>query len=75
MRGSDCGGISKKKEREVQRSTSWFIGVLGLKTRKIQAKFWLPVLNDFALNSVDGTYEHPWIPVEVLREIDRVLKA
>jgi hypothetical protein len=37
------------------------------------AEFWLPYLNDFALNSVDKPYEHPWIPVEVLRKIITIL--
>jgi len=36
-------------------------------------EFWLPLLNDFALNSVDKPYEHPWIPVEVLRRIDSIV--
>jgi hypothetical protein len=36
-------------------------------------EFWLPLLNDFALNSGDGKYEHPWIPVEILRRIAAIV--
>ncbi len=39
------------------------------------AEFWLPYLNDFALNSVAQPYQHPWIPVEVLRKIVAILDA
>jgi hypothetical protein len=39
------------------------------------AEFWLPYLNQFALDTNDKAYEHPWIPVEVVREIARILKA
>ena len=38
-------------------------------------EFWLPVLNKFALESGDGKYEHPWIPVEVLRRITEIVDA
>ena len=39
------------------------------------AEFWLPYLNEFALDSDNKPYAHPWVPVEVLREIMRVLRA
>jgi hypothetical protein len=39
------------------------------------AEFWLPYLNEFALGSDNKPYEHPWVPVEVLREIVKVLRA
>jgi hypothetical protein len=39
------------------------------------AEFWLPYLNEFALDSDNKPYAHPWVPVEVLREIVRVLSA
>ncbi len=39
------------------------------------AEFWLPYLNEFALNSVTQPYQHPWVPVEVVREIARILKT
>jgi hypothetical protein len=39
------------------------------------AEFWLPYLNEFALGSGNKPYEHPWVPVEVLREIVKVLRA
>jgi hypothetical protein len=39
------------------------------------AEFWLPYLNDFALESDTKPYQHPWLPVEVVREIARLLKA
>ena len=38
-------------------------------------EFWLPLLNEFALKSNDGTYEHPWIPVEVLRRIGEIVNS
>jgi hypothetical protein len=38
------------------------------------AEFWLPYLNQFALDANHKAYEHPWIPVEVVREIARILK-
>jgi hypothetical protein len=38
------------------------------------AEFWLPYLNQFALDTNHKAYEHPWIPVEVVREIARILK-
>jgi hypothetical protein len=39
------------------------------------AEYWLPYLNQFALDSDNKPYAHPWVPVEVLREIVRVLSA
>jgi hypothetical protein len=39
------------------------------------AEFWLPYLNEFALNSATQPYQHPWVPVEVVREIARILKT
>jgi hypothetical protein len=39
------------------------------------AEYWLPYLNQFALEADNKPYAHPWVPVEVLREIVRVLKA
>ena len=38
-------------------------------------EFWLPVLNKFALESGDKPYEHPWIPVEILRRITEIVDA
>ena len=38
-------------------------------------EFWLPVLNDFALKADCQPYEHPWIPVEVLRRITEIVDA
>ena len=39
------------------------------------AEFWLPHLNQFALEAGAQPYAHPWVPVEVLREIAKVLDA
>ncbi len=39
------------------------------------AEFWLPYLEQFALEADNKPYAHPWVPVEVLREIVRVLSA
>jgi hypothetical protein len=39
------------------------------------AEYWLPLLNEFALEADNKPYAHPWVPVEVLREIVRVLSA
>jgi hypothetical protein len=36
---------------------------------------WLPLLNEFALEAGNKPYEHPWVPVEVVREIARILKT
>jgi hypothetical protein len=59
---------------------------LGLKKRKKKAKdkvaeiaklceFWLPLLNEFALKADCQPYEHPWIPVEILRRITEIVDA
>lgn len=37
-------------------------------------EFWLPILNETALQADGGVYAHPWVPVEILREIEKVLK-
>jgi hypothetical protein len=39
------------------------------------ANHWLPLLNEFALEAGAQPYAHPWVPVEVLREIAKVLDA
>jgi hypothetical protein len=38
-------------------------------------EFWLPHLNQFALEAGDKPYAHPWVPVEVVREIAKVLNT
>lgn len=38
------------------------------------AEYWLPLLNEFALEGDNKPYAHPWVPVEVVREIVKVLK-
>ncbi len=50
------------------------------KAKKIEkaleiANHWLPLLNEFALEAGAQPYAHPWVPVEVLREIAKVLDA
>jgi hypothetical protein len=39
------------------------------------ADHWLPLLNEFALEAGDKPYAHPWVPVEVVREIAKVLNT
>ncbi len=39
------------------------------------AEYWLPLLNEFALEAGDKPYAHPWVPVEVVREIAKVLNT